>query len=418
MNARTDVIDRVAGSTPEGVARQPGPPFGRRVARAIASVRVGVAGTLAAAYAYALLAGADRWYATGTTARVAGLLAATVIAIVLQAGRSGTRLVLGAGVAVDVASLALAGCRAVSVPGGVDAALPLAIAEVALAAGVLALSASDVAAGLLGFRILAETAPTASAGAAGLPSPGAPGDAAARPRGDELAQLIVHDLRNPLTAVIANLRYVREGLAPVPENAEHAECLEIADREAHRLSTMLRDLLLVPRLERGEPGVEFASTKVRHILVAVAGAAAAEAAAKRVRLDVAAPGDAVAWLNAPLVRRMLENLVANGLRHTPAGGRVQLVAELEGDRLRLAVRNTGEPVAESVRHRLFQRYGSGATADRPSSGLGLYVCRLVAEAHGGGVALVERDGWTVSFEAELPVAGHLEREVEDRGLDR
>ena len=81
-----------------------------------------------------------------------------------------------------------------------------------------------------------------------------------------------------------------------------------------------------------------------------------------------------------------------------------MTAAQEGAELLLAVRNTGEPVPAEARARLFQkgvvRRGS---RQRNNLGLGLYLCRLVAVAHDGSVALREETGWATSFVARLPV---------------
>jgi signal transduction histidine kinase len=143
---------------------------------------------------------------------------------------------------------------------------------------------------------------------------------------------------------------------------------------------------------------------VRNLLLEVARATAIRAQAREIRVDVTAPEELVALLDASLARRMLENLLANALRHAAGGGRVELAAGAERDRLCLAVRNTGEPVPPAARSRLFQKYATLGKDHAQRSGLGLYLCRLVAEAHGGSIALVEREGWNVSFEAELPLA--------------
>jgi signal transduction histidine kinase len=222
-------------------------------------------------------------------------------------------------------------------------------------------------------------------------------------RAEGLAQLLVHDLRNPLATILANVRLVQEALAGAPGRSEDVELLRTAAAEAVRLSAMIGDLLLVPRLEGGVLGRRLSATEVRVLLDEVARVTAMRAKAKGIRLEVAASAELVALLDPSLSRRMLENLVANSLRHTPRGGRIELSAEVNGDRLRLAVRNTGDPIPASARGLLFQKY-STLGSDEHRTGLGLYLCRLVAEAHGGGIALVERAGWSVSFEADLPLA--------------
>jgi len=91
------------------------------------------------------------------------------------------------------------------------------------------------------------------------------------------------------------------------------------------------------------------------------------------------------------------------VRFVGPGDRVELAAE-GGERLRLAVRNSGPPVPPEVRARLFERHATHGRRAWHNAGLGLYLCRLAAEAHGGSIALADRPGWNVSFEVEIPPA--------------
>jgi signal transduction histidine kinase len=225
-----------------------------------------------------------------------------------------------------------------------------------------------------------------------------------RERAECLVQLLVHDLRNPLATVLANVRLVQEALTGAPGRAEDVEFLRIAAAEAARLSSMIGDLLLLPRLEGGSLEGRLSAIEVRPLLEDVARAISMRSRAKGVRVEVAAPAELVALLDRSLARRLLENLVANALRHTPRSGRIELSAEVDGDRLRLAVRNTGDPIPASAHGLLFQKYATLGPGDEHRTGLGLYLCRLVAETHGGSIALVAREGWSVSFEADLPLA--------------
>jgi two-component system, OmpR family, sensor kinase len=134
---------------------------------------------------------------------------------------------------------------------------------------------------------------------------------------------------------------------------------------------------------------------VRDLVDDVARAVAARADA--LGAEVAVDADAtIARIDCDLVRRLLDNLVESALRQVGKGDRIQLAARGEGpERLRLAVRHTGRDIPARVQSRLFEPEGG--------TGLGLYVCRLVAEAHAGSISLVARAGWTVSFEVVLPL---------------
>src|SRR4029077_19464010 len=96
--------------------------------------------------------------------------------------------------------------------------------------------------------------------------------------------------------------------------------------------------------------------------------------------------------------------VRNPAAFARPGGRIEVAAWQEGPELLLAVRNTGEPVPLEARARLFQK-GSvqRGSRNKHTLGLGLYLCRLVAVAHDGSIALRDEAGWATSFVARLPV---------------
>jgi signal transduction histidine kinase len=226
----------------------------------------------------------------------------------------------------------------------------------------------------------------------------------AQARAEMLTQLVVHDLKNPLAAVIAHIGVAHDAIATIPTLADEAEDLLIAKAESLRLSSMIGDLLLVSRLEQGDLKREIARVCVTDVLDAVRRAMQPQSMAKRVCIEVEAPSLLTASLDASLVRRLLENLVSNALRHTPPGGRIQLAARDHARNVQLAVRNTGAPIPAAQRSQLFEKYATRGRREWHNVGLGLYLCRLVAEAHGGHISLVDRPGWTVSFEAVLPAS--------------
>jgi signal transduction histidine kinase len=221
---------------------------------------------------------------------------------------------------------------------------------------------------------------------------------------ETLTQLVVHDLRNPLASVLASLDLVVERIAQKPTLSEEHGDLAVAAGEARRLGTMLNDLLTVGRLENGELGATLEPSPVRRLFDATATAFRSAAASRGIRLAIEADPDLIATLDATLMRRLLDNLVSNALRHTAAGDRIELAASPEGASLRIAVRNSGAPLSTAARERLFEKHATTGEASSSNFGLGLYLCRLVARSHDGTIALVDRPGWTVSFETVFPAA--------------
>lgn len=225
------------------------------------------------------------------------------------------------------------------------------------------------------------------------------------PAGDgvpALADLLVHDLRSPVATVSTLLSVVEERIAETPGLEEETEDLRVAGAECRRISQMLSNLLMLSRIERKRLRPAWAATAVRELLEEVAGAIGPRAAAATVAVLVDADAT-VARLDRKLTRRLLDNLAENALRHVRVGDRIQLASRAEGEQsVRIAVRNTGPAVPAHVRAKLFHADLFGDVA-AGGAGLGLHMCRLVAEAHAGSISLVDRAGWNVSFEVVLPL---------------
>jgi signal transduction histidine kinase len=418
MQIRPTPLQRAAGDSaatsapsavdPAALARRAGDALRARFATTVAGSRVAVGLVLAAAFAAATDVGAGSWYFAGATARGLGLLAALGVLVALPGGRRAPPVVVAAGVGLDLAFVVFCGWRALHLPGGLGGGV-LGLADLTLAAAMLALAMAQLTVGpaleAQALRLVKAHAGLAAGDEGREPS-------SREPRGvvreEDLAELVVHDLKNPLAVVLSNITVALDAVARIPGLAQEREALHVAQVEAVRLSGMIGDLLVLPRLERGELRGRFATERIRDLLEAVARATELRAAANDLRLLVDVPPDLVAWIDAFLVRRMVENLVSNALRHASRGGRVELSARVEGGRLRLAVRNDGPAIAAEIRPRLFEKYATHGAGDHRNSGLGLYLCRVVAELHGGRIGIVEREGWSVSFEAELPLVGRSE----------
>ncbi len=105
-----------------------------------------------------------------------------------------------------------------------------------------------------------------------------------------------------------------------------------------------------------------------------------------------------------LVRRVVENLVSNAVKHTPPGGSVHISLELRDGRVRLTVADEGPGVPAEARARLFEKFAARATRKHTafhSAGLGLAFCKLAIEAHGGTIGVDARTPTGSAFWFEL-----------------
>lgn len=223
----------------------------------------------------------------------------------------------------------------------------------------------------------------------------------ARTVSEELSAAIVHDLKNPLAtllqyAALAEAQLQEAGAAP-----QILADLRLVGDEGRRLAKLIGDLLLVNRLERGGLTLRREQTPVALLLERVAESYRPRARERGVTIQVTGTAGLTSSLDPDLTLRLLENLVSNALRYVGEGDRIELAVERTGDGIRLAVRNSGVPVPPEARGKLFEKYVSKGRREWHNAGLGLYLCRLVAEAHGGACQLVNRPGWGVSFEARF-----------------
>ena len=227
---------------------------------------------------------------------------------------------------------------------------------------------------------------------------------AAQREAESLSRLLVHDLKGPLTTILCYTGLVQEELRKNPDLAVLVEDLNVADEAGQRMIDMIGDLLAIGRLEKQKMELEETVIDVTGLLREVARGNEAGAKQKGIELSVVASGNIHARIDRELARRMLENLVGNAMRFLPRGGKLELAAAVEGTQLKLFVRNNGPAIPEGVRATLFERFGQGEQRRGHNAGLGLYFCKLAAEAHGGHVGLEDAPGWNVSFAADFPRA--------------
>lgn len=209
---------------------------------------------------------------------------------------------------------------------------------------------------------------------------------------------MVHDLRQPLTGAIALVDIASRRAGPAA-----AQDLQQANRQLKRLQQMIADLIALSRIEQGVLQPRLADERVGSLLDALAEAHRAEAEALGIGLDVDAPEGLHAPVDAQLVARAIENLLANAFRHTPRGKRIRLSARRAGSQVVVAVENEGEPMPEEMKPQLFQKFNSGENAPH-HAGIGLYFCRLVAEAHGGSAVLGDAADSSVEFRLQFPAS--------------
>jgi len=232
-------------------------------------------------------------------------------------------------------------------------------------------------------------------------------------RKDEFLALLSHELRNPLTPILASARLIEPHL-----DADARQDLDVIVRQVKYLVRLVDDLLDVSRVTRGT-----VTLSMRRLELATVAARAVEATRplfeeRKHRLDVSVAAEGLA-IDGDEVRltQVLANLLSNAARYTPEGGTVSVTAARERDRIVVRVRDTGVGIDAALLPVVFDMFVQGARdADRAQGGLGigLSLVRTLTELHGGSVAAHSHGhGRGTEFVVRLPVA----RPTDDRSFE-
>ena len=167
---------------------------------------------------------------------------------------------------------------------------------------------------------------------------------------------IAHDLRTPLTVITGYIEALRDGvLKPTPAR------FEAMHNEAQQLKRLVEDLRTLSLADAGELPIQRQPLAPRTLLDRLAAAYAPQAAARAITLAVNAAADLPDIAADPeRMAQVLGNLITNALRHTPAGGRIDLSAQAQGQAVALAVQDTGEGMPADVVPHVFDRFYRGA----------------------------------------------------------
>jgi PAS domain S-box-containing protein len=237
--------------------------------------------------------------------------------------------------------------------------------------------------------------------------------AAVRAREDVL-HVVSHDLGNSLSAIVVTTTVLLRTLPGSDGNAELRKRVTMIRDLARRMQRLRQDLLDVASIESGRLGIEWERWSP----------AAAAAEAVETLLPVAAEKEVELAGEIPptlpdvdgdreRVLQVLANLLGNAVKFTPAGGRVRLSVEADGDMVRFAVSDTGPGIPPEHLPHVFDRFWKVRAANRQGAGLGLAISRGIVEAHGGRIWVESTPGKGSTFFFTLPLASSEDLEDED-----
>jgi signal transduction histidine kinase len=228
---------------------------------------------------------------------------------------------------------------------------------------------------------------------------------AARAR-DEFVATVSHELRTPLNAVLGWARLLRLGKL---DAAASARAVETIERSAAAQAQTVDDVLDVSRILRGELRLDVRMVDLMPVVEAAIDSVRAAAAARRIVLAMSlSPRVGQVAGDQARLQQVVWNLLSNAVKFTPAGGRVGIRLDREGEDVVIAVKDTGVGLEPSFVPHLFERFrqaDSSSTRAHGGLGLGLALVRHLVEAHGGSVrAESEGAGRGSTFVVRFPSA--------------
>lgn len=223
----------------------------------------------------------------------------------------------------------------------------------------------------------------------------------------ELLENVSHDLRTPLTSMQGYLEIllVREGQLSA---AERLSYLQVANRQCERLGRLVQSLFELTKLEAMDRARDSEVFPLPELVQDVVQKFELNAEKRGVRLDAGFDPDCPqVFGDIGLIERLLENLIENALRHTPAGGEVHVHIEPSADGVVLRIADTGEGIPADQLAGIFDRYyqvDRGESGNTGSSGLGLAIVRRIIALHGGEISVESQPGQGTCFIVQLPGA--------------
>jgi signal transduction histidine kinase len=217
----------------------------------------------------------------------------------------------------------------------------------------------------------------------------------------DLITTVSHDLRTPLASLRAMVEAIDDGVVADPPSLQRYT--HEMRRSVRQLSELVDDLFELTQLDAGAIEAESARADLATIVVEAVAAVALQAEEKGLHLVSTIDGvDDIRC--SPRVARVLQNLLSNAVRHTPADGTVRVEARRRGDRVHLAVHDTGDGIAADDIDRVFDPFFRADPArSGPGAGLGLALAKRIVEALGGRISVEAGSPVGARFAVELPL---------------
>lgn len=223
----------------------------------------------------------------------------------------------------------------------------------------------------------------------------------------DFTAMVIHDLRSPLTALMSAVAILQDNLAG-PLSAEQREWLAKIDAGAHYLLDLVNRFLDLSKLEQGRIELAREQVDLKQIIATSLDLYSVLAQNKKIslnrRVDAGLPSVSV---DPRRMDQVFSNLLANALKFTGEGGEIEVGASrVDRNWVEVWVKDSGVGIPAQEIGQLFQKYrqtASGKSAKEKGTGLGLVICKMIVEAHGGKIWVESSEGKGTTFSFSIPL---------------
>ncbi len=219
----------------------------------------------------------------------------------------------------------------------------------------------------------------------------------------DLVAEIVHEMRTPLTSIVAYADLMQRPEVTVSQYSQFADIIQC---EAERINEMANNFLDLARLESGRASLAQDPVDLRTVIHMAVNVLRPQADAKQILLLVEAPATLPSVVgDAQRLHQVMLNLLSNAVKYCRQGDNVTVTARDEGDHLTVSVADTGPGIPADALSNIFERFYRvpGTEGQALGTGLGLTITRQIVEAHGGEIYASSEEGHGATFTFTLPI---------------
>jgi signal transduction histidine kinase len=218
----------------------------------------------------------------------------------------------------------------------------------------------------------------------------------------DFVSLVSHELRSPMAAVIGAARTLQERWRTLSPEQREAFLALIAD-ETNRLAILIGDVLHTSQIEAGTFSYSFADVDLGRLVEDAVATAAIGQDEVRITASVSSKLPHIRG-DRERLRQVLGNLIENAVKYSPAGAVVEVRAQPEDGTVRISVADSGPGIPHDQQRLIFEKFGRAdiAGGSKPGTGLGLFIARSIAEAHGGTIDVHSSPNAGSTFTFTLP----------------